>query len=476
MTHHEEAIGSEARPLRVAIIGSGPSGFFAAAALLKQQQLAVQVDLFDRLPTPYGLVRGGVAPDHQKIKSVTRVFERSAAHPAVRFYGNVELGNQITVEDLAGHYDRIVYALGNESDRRMGIPGESLTGCTPASVLVGWYNAHPDYVDAQFDWSSRRIVVIGNGNVAIDVARILAKTAESLRETDIAQHALEELHSCNVEQITVVGRRGPFQSSFTPAELAEVAALDNVDLVVDPTELTLDPASNEELTGLSATAAARRNLEFFRAAAASPPAGRARRVRFRFCLSAVEVIGDERGRVSGVRFERNELERDGESIRPRGSGRFEVVDADWVFVSIGYHGRRLPGVPFDEARGTIANVDGRVVNPETGEVVPDQYVVGWAKSGPRGLIGNHKAASTAVVELILDDLRRNAPTRRPPRRAGSFAEILERRGIGYVSFDDWKRIDDAEVERGRDRGSPRVKFSRVPEMLDLLEREDEPGE
>lgn len=468
----DSKIGTKDNPLRVAVIGSGPSGFYAALALLKQEDYEIRVDVFDRLPTPYGLVRGGVAPDHQKIKTVTRVYEKSALAAGFRYFGHVELGRDIQVRDLLAHYHQIVYAVGNENDRRMGIPGESFVGCTPATVFVGWYNAHPDYRGAGFDWNSRRIAVVGNGNVAVDVTRILAKGHDELARTDIADYALEALDRSRVEEIVMLGRRGPVQAAFTPAELEELTGLESADLCVDAPELDLDSESRADLEAASPRSNARRNYEILcRTAHAEPK--RRKRIRLRFQVSPVAILGDERNRVRRIRLEKNRLVRDQHgSLRARGTGEFEDMDVDWVFVSIGYEGRRIAGIPFDEKRGAVANVDGRVCDASTEEIVPNQYVVGWAKSGPQGLIGMHKAASAAVVKLMLEDVAAGSLAEALPVDGDSITRFMKDRGVRYVTFDDWRTIDAAEVERGKRREAPRVKFSQIPEMLDVLDNDD----
>lgn len=465
-------IGTGDNPLRVAVIGSGPSGFYAASALLKQQDHEVRVDVFDRLPTPYGLVRGGVAPDHQKIKTVTRVYEKSTLAAGFRYFGHVELGRDVEVRDLLPHYHQIVYAVGNENDRRMGIPGEDFIGCTPATVFVGWYNAHPDYRNARFDWNSKRIAVVGNGNVAVDVTRILAKGHDELARTDIADYALEALDTSKVEEIVMLGRRGPLQAAFTPAELKELAELESAAMCVDPPELELDPESRADLAAAGAKSNARRNYEILSRTASEEPGDR-KRIRLRFLVSPVAILGDEQNRVRRIRLEKNRLVRDRSgSLRARGNGEFEELEVDWIFVSIGYEGRRIAGIPFDEERGAVANVDGRVCDAFTGKIIPNQYVVGWAKSGPKGLIGMHKAASAAVVQLMLEDVVAGSLTKAPAIADDSITRFMDDRGVRYVTFDDWKIIDAAEVERGKRREAPRVKFSQIPEMLDVLEKDD----
>src|SRR5512132_1586518 len=323
--------------MRVAIIGSGPAGFYAAEALLKRTDTTVDVDLFDRLPTPYGLVRGGVAPDHPKIKTVTRVFASTAARPTFRFLGNVQLGRDIRVEDLRKQYHQILYATGNEADRRLGIPGEGILRCTPAAVFVGWYNGHPDYRKAQFDLSVRRVAVVGNGNVALDVARILLRTPAELERTDIAAHALEALRASQVREVYLLGRRGPAQASFTPAELKELGLLEEADPIVDPADLPTDTAPD-----------AKENLELLRAFAARTPRPGAKKLYLRFLLSPTEILGDIGGRVAGARLERNRLEtRPDGSVAARGTGETEVLPVDMVLPAIGFAADRIPGVPYD---------------------------------------------------------------------------------------------------------------------------------
>ena len=465
----DSKIGTREHPVRVAVIGSGPSGFYAAAALLTQVDLNVRVDMFERLPTPYGLVRGGVAPDHQKIKAVTRVYENSAMMRGFRYFGHVELGRDIEVKDLQEHYHQIVYAVGNEKDRRMGIPGESLTGCSPATVFVGWYNAHPDYRDASFDWNSKCIAIVGNGNTAIDVARILTKGYQELSRTDIADYALEALDRSKVEEVVMLGRRGPVQAAFTPTELKELAEVEAANLYVSPSDLKLDPESLADYEAASPNSNIRKNYKNLSQISSQEPKD-GKRIRFRFLASPVEVLGDEHGRVTGMRLEKNQLVRDDYDIlRARGTGEFEEVDVDWIFVSVGYEGHRIKDIPYDDKRGTIANVDGRVCDAATGQIILNQYVVGWARSGPRGLIGMHKAASSEVTKLMLQDIADGCLKNAAPIGEDAITRFLSELGVRYVTFEDWKRIDVAEVERGKERDAPRVKFSKVAEMLDVAE-------
>ncbi len=445
--------------MRIAIIGSGPAGFYAAEALLKRTDTTVEVDVFDRLPTPYGLVRGGVAPDHQKIKSVARVFATTAARPSFRFLGNVQLGRDVSVEELHRHYHQIVYATGNEGDRRLGIPGEGIARCTPATVFVGWYNGHPDYRNARIDLSVRRVAVVGNGNVALDVARILLRTREELERTDIAAHALDALVHSRVEEVFVLGRRGPAQAAFTPSELEELGELEAADLVIDPAELADGAVQGEE--------ARKGNLDLLRAYAARPPHPGRKRLHLRFLVSPTEVVPGPDGQVTGLRLERNRLEsRSDGSLVARGTGASELLEAGMVLPAVGFAAERIPGVPFDEKARIVANRDGRVVDPASGKVVPGEYVVGWARSGPQGLIGEHKRASAQVVAHMVEDGAGLEARALPPREAVD--ALLRDRGVKLVSFQDWKQLDDVEVARGARRGAPRDKIVDVDAMLAIL--------
>ena len=447
--------------MRVAIIGSGPAGFYAAEALLKRDDAVVDVDMFDRLPTPYGLVRGGVAPDHQKIKTVIRVFASTAARPTFRFLGNVQLGRDVTVEELRRHYHQIVYATGNEADRRLGIPGEGMARCTPATVFVGWYNGHPDYRQAKIDLSVPRVAVVGNGNVAVDAARILLRTPAELEKTDIAAHALEALRNSRVREVFILGRRGPAQAAFSSAELKELGAMEAADPVVDPGELAGCAA---ESTGNAETD---RNLKILRSFAARQPRANARKLHLRFLVSPTEVIGDAAGNVVGLRLERNRLEaRPDGTLAARGSGAFEILEVGMVLPAIGYAAERITGVPYDEKARVVANEDGRVVDPLSRAVIANEYAVGWARSGPQGLIGEHKRASAQVVKHMIADGAGLAARTLPDRDA--IVTLLRERGVQPVSFNDWKQLDDVEVVRGARRGAPRDKIVDVDAMLALL--------
>ncbi|MFA7268166.1 MAG: FAD-dependent oxidoreductase [Sterolibacterium sp.] len=450
--------------MRVAIIGSGPAGFYAAEALLKRTDTLVHVDMFDRLPTPFGLVRGGVAPDHPNIKTVTRIYEKTAAHPTFRFLGNVCLGRDVTVEELRQHYHQIVYAVGNEADRRLGIPGEGIPGCVPASVFIGWYNGHPDYRQARIDLSMSRVAVVGNGNVAIDAARILLHSPAVLEKTDIAAHALEALRNSRVREVYVLGRRGPLQAAFTPVELGELGKMEDVVPVVSPDDLA--GCGVPEADGNSQQ---NKNLKILQSYAARQPQPdtAAKKIHLRFLVSPVEVVAGADGRVAGLALEKNRLEvRPDGTSSARGTGEIEVLDVGMVLPAIGFAAERIAGVPFDETARTIANEDGRVVDPVGRAVIANEYVVGWARSGPQGLIGSHKRASAQVVEHMIADGAGLDARALPDREA--IVSLLSRRGQQIVSFNDWKTLDDVEVARGESRGATRDKIVDVEAMLAIL--------
>ena len=467
MTH---LLGSPDLPLRVAVVGSGPSGFYAIAALFKSG-LAVTVDLFDRLPTPFGLVRGGVAPDHQKIKSVIRVYNKTAENPAFRFFGNVAVGRDLSIDDLRRHYHQVVLAVGNESDRRLGIPGEDLAGVHSATEFVGWYNGHPDFQDRAFDLGrARRVAVVGNGNVAMDVTRILAEEPTALEPTDITDEALAELRRSRVEEIVLLGRRGPAEAAFSPPEIKEIGALEHADLIVAPGEVELDDASLIWLE--QAAPAARKNVDYLTEASKRAPKGAPRRVVVRFLVSPVELLGDGEGRLRAVRLERNELVPDASGTpRPRGTGRFEELQVELLFKAVGYHGQPLAGVPFDERRGILPNVEGRVVDPASGAPVPGLYAVGWAKRGPSGLIGTNGPDSEATVAKMVEDARAtSAAGDQESKRPEAIVDLLCTRGIDAVTFGDWQRLDRDELARGESRGKCRLKYTSVETMMEAVRR------
>jgi len=427
-------------PLRVAVIGSGPAGFYAAGALLGAD-IPVEVDLIERLPTPWGLVRFGVAPDHPKIKSVSRAFEKIAAHDGFRFLGNVEIGRDLSHEELLELYDAVVYAVGAQTDRRMGIPGEDLPGSWPATAFVAWYNGHPDYQELPFDLSAKRAVVIGNGNVAVDVARMLCLTTEELAPTDTTDAAIEAISSSGIEEIVMVGRRGPAQAAFTTPELIELGELAGADVIVDPADL-------EGAEGTDTNS--ERNLDVLREYAARTPEGKPRRLVLRFFQSPTAILGDDH--VTGIELVRNTLD---ENMRAVPTGETETLDCGIVFRSVGYRGVAIAGVPFDDGSGVIPNEGGRA-----GDRV---YAAGWIKRGPSGVIGTNKKDATETVALLLEDLR-DAP------RIGRTAEDVDARLLEHdarpVIYAGWTAIDERERAAGEPHGRPRIKLCTWDELLD----------
>jgi ferredoxin--NADP+ reductase len=456
------SIGTEENPLRVAIVGSGPAGFYAAGHLLKPKDRVVQVDMFDRLPTPWGLVRAGVAPDHPNIKAVSRVYEKTAAHPEFRFYGNVEYGRDIDHDDLTSRYHAVVYAVGAQTDKQMGIPGEDLPGSWAATEFVAWYNAHPDYRELEFDLSAERAVVIGNGNVAMDVTRMLASDPDDLAKTDVADHALDVLRESGVKEVVVLGRRGPAQAAFTNPELLELGEMTGADVLVAGEDCELDPASAESIEG-EGHLTARKNVEILRDYSAKEPVGSDRRIVLRFLVSPVEIVGD--GKVEAIRIVRNELHREEDgSLRPRATEQTEEIPCGLVFRSIGYKGVPLPGVPFDDRRCVVPNDGGRVL--DDGRPVPGEYAVGWIKRGPTGIIGTNKKDAQESVDLIFEDLDAGRlPAPGDPDR-DSLEELLQERAPEHVTYAGWEAIDRCEKEAGEPHGRPRVKLCSFEELLE----------
>jgi ferredoxin--NADP+ reductase len=450
--------------LRVAIVGSGPAGFYAAEALQKAAP-GIAIDLIDRLPTPFGLVRGGVAPDHPKIKSVTRIFDRIATQPGFRFLGNVHVGRDVSVEELRARYDVLILCYGAETDRTLGIPGESLAGSHAATEFVAWYNGHPDYASRAFDLSQREVAVIGIGNVAMDVARILIKPTSVLATTDLAEHALRALEASQVETVHLVARRGPVQAACTTPELREFGELEGVDVVVDARDLELDAASEAELAAMEDRNPAK-NLEVLREWAARPLTGAKRRVVFHFNASPVSLAGS--ARVEGMTVVRNRLESDGKGgVRAVATDETRALPVGLVFRSVGYKGMALAGVPFDEKKGVVPNINGRVVEQAGSETpVPGVYVAGWIKRGPQGIIGTNKLCATDTVTQVLADAASGALSHNDG--ATGVDDLLASRGVTVTSWADWLALDKAEQARGAASGRPRTKIVDVAEMLSLI--------
>jgi ferredoxin--NADP+ reductase len=453
-------------PLRIAVVGAGPSGFFLAEKLLGQDAIPVMVDLYERLPTPYGLVRYGVAPDHEKIKNVTRSFDKLATRPGFRFFGNVEIGKEVTLDDLRAHYHLICFSTGAPSDRRMGIPGEDLLGSHPATEFVAWYNGHPDYRDFQFDLSAERVAVVGVGNVAVDVARILAKSPDELATTDIADHALEALRQSRVKEVYLLGRRGAAQAAFTNPEAKELGELESADVHVLANEVAIDPLSEAELAK-EEDPATRKKLDILQEYARRAPTGKPKRLSIRFLVSPVELRGDEHGHMRAMKIVRNQLVagKDG-SIKAEPTGEYEELPVDLVFRSVGYKGVAIPGLPFDERSGVVPHQKGRVTDA-SGQPAVGLYVSGWIKRGPSGVIGTNKPDAAETAATMLEDAAAGAML---APSAADIEPLLRSRQPDLVTWADWVKLNEVEASAGKAAGRSRVKLTRVNEMLAAIRK------
>ena len=453
-------------PLRAAIVGAGPSGFYAAGQLLALDDPQFTVDLYDRLPTPYGLVRSGVAPDHPRIKSVTRAYDKTTEHERFRFFGHVELGSDITRRRLLEHYHVVLYTLGTSIDRRLGIPGEELRGSHAATEFVAWYNGHPDHCGLEVDLRGKQAVVVGAGNVAIDVARMLTLAPSELAVTDTADHAIDVLAASGIEKITILARRGPLQAAFTNPELLEMGVLERGDVEVVGGEL--DDLS--ALALLQADKTRRRNVEILQDYRARPKTGKPITVRLHFLASPVELLSDERGQVRAVRIENNAIvARDDGSLVARGTGTFDEIPAQLVFRSIGYTGRPVDDIPFDERRGVIRNEGGRVTDAG-GAHHHGEYVSGWIKRGPSGVIGTNKKDAQDTVNKISEDValdRVNQPI------SDDIEALIETCMPDLVTWDGWQAIDAIETAAGGDSAParPRVKLTKWAALRDAAARQ-----
>jgi len=448
---------------RVAIVGAGPAGAFAADRLFRQRG-DVEIDLFERLPTPWGLLRGGVAPDHQEIKRLDETFDRQTLGRGCRFFGNVEVGVDVSHAELMSHYTAVIYATGAQTDKALGIPGEELPGSWAATEFVAWYNGHPDYRGLEFDLSSQRAVVIGNGNVAADVVRLLTLSPRELERTDVADHALEVLRESSIKEVLVLGRRGPAQAAFTSSELRELGHLDGVELRVAPEEVELDPLSRGWLDE-EGTFTARKNVALLREFAARPewPDAR-RRIELRFLRSPVEISGTDK--VEAVDVRRNEIVRaDDGSLRPRPRGEdVETIECGLVLRSVGYRAVSLPDVPFDERSFILPNERGRVLTAD-GEPLPGVYAVGWIKRGPTGVLGTNKRDADETAGCVAEDLASGALPSPPRPDRERMDALLAARKPNLVTIEGWRAIDARELERGRDERRPRVKLASREELL-----------
>jgi ferredoxin--NADP+ reductase len=454
------AFEPSAEPLRVAVVGAGPAGSYAVEQLATQRGLNVRINVFERLPAPGGLIRYGVAPDHQPTKEIGDGFLRSLRRSGVSVYLNVEIGRDISHEELARHHHAVIYAVGTPDGRSLDVPGEQLRGCHPASEFVAWYNGHPDFADREFDLDCERAVVVGNGNVALDVARILTTDVDDLARTDIATHALERLAETKIREVVVLGRRGPAQASFTLAELAGLREMRDADVVLDDSELVLDEVTSV-MYDAHPHAMDLLKVQLLRELANAPRHGE-RAINLRFLSSPVEVIGPER--VTGLRIVRNKLVDDAGVARAVGTGEQSVIECGLVLRSVGYRGRPVPGVPFDVTHGTVPNHHGRVVEADLEMPSPHLgvYVVGWAKRGPSGVIGTNKVCAKETVDALLDDYVHGL-LRPPAGGADSLRELVEKAGV--IDTNGWKAIDEREKLLGRAQSRPRVKFVSVAAML-----------
>jgi len=457
-------LGTEAHPWRIAIIGAGPAGFYAAEHFFKQEGLHVQVDVFDRLPTPYGLVRAGVAPDHEKIKNVTRVFDRIASNPSFRFFGNVDYGTHISLDQLEDCYHQVYFSTGAQVDRQLGIPGEDLNRSHSATEFVAWYNGHPDFRNLEFDLSQERVAIVGVGNVAIDVARILCKTVDELKTTDIAGHALDALARSNVKEVILMGRRGPAQAAFTLKEIKEMGELEDASSVTLPEEMALDQHSAQALEDHPDRMTSKK-LEVLNSFLDDSKQGVSRTCHVRFLVSPLELMDDGSGAVGGMKVGRNRLE-------PSSSGRLSARSTgetfEWpvglVFRSVGYRGVALPDIPFREDWGVVWNEKGRVTN-ESGDVMPGVYVGGWIKRGPTGVIGTNKPDAVETVQCMIEDLE-NGVHFNPSNE--DVAAFVHERQPDVFSYEDWLALNEIETARGEAAGRPRVKFTTIPEMIEAI--------
>ncbi|GAA2099779.1 FAD-dependent oxidoreductase [Microlunatus panaciterrae] len=473
---------AENQPLVVAIIGAGPSGIYAAEALSQQSEVPVQVAVLDRLPVPFGLVRYGVAPDHHSIRSIRNTLERTLSKAGVRFYGDVTIGRDVTVDELRSTVDAVIYAFGAGSDRRLGIEGEDLVGSIAAPEFVAWYCGHPDvHPDtdrtarrtapdeleleaeraAQLVATTRQAVVVGVGNVALDVARVLIKSADELAETDMADDVLASLAGKTVTDVYLLGRRGPAYTSFTTKELREIGQLPGVDVIIDERDLELDESS-QAVVGQDKVAA--RNVAVMREWATRQPSGASRRIHFRFWTRPIRLLGE--GRVRAVETERTRLNADG---FVDGAGPGETIEAQLVVRSVGYKGIEMPGVPFDESTGRVPHSEGRVIRD--GAFSDDEYVTGWIKRGPTGVIGTNKSDAVETVTSLLADVHDGDVV--PRHRIDELDALLASRGIHPLGMPAWRRIDAAEIELGHSHGRERTTLAHRAELLAAADEPDD---
>lgn len=446
-----QRLPKELGTLRVAIVGSGPAACYAAEELLMRGD--VEVEMFERLPAPWGLVRSGVAPDHPETKGVADMFTAAFKRDAMQMYMNVEVGTHITLDELRDHHHAVVYAVGASSDRKLGVPGEDLPGSHSATEFVAWYNGHPDYADRTFDLSGERAVIVGNGNVALDVARVLTLSPDQLAKTDITDYALAALRESNIREVVILGRRGPAQAAYSTPEFLALGYLPGVDIIIDPAELELDEASRALLDDPEVEPSLTMKVELAREYAARTPKEGNKRIVFRYLTSPTEIKGD--GHVQAVEFVHNELDA---ALNAVPTDKTEIVDASLVLRSVGYRGVPIADLPFDEKRGVIPNEGGRVLD------TPGVYTTGWIKRGPRGVIGTNRADSEETVAKLLEDFKSGALTAPKADRA-ALAALLVQRQPDLLDKTHWKTIDGVEKAAGKASGRPRVKHTVVAEFI-----------
>ncbi len=463
--------GMNPKTVKVAIIGSGPAAFYAADHLQRKLENKVFIDMFEKLPTPHGLVRSGVAPDHQKIKTVTRVYDKIASNPQFRFFGLVEFGKHVTLEELRDRYHQIVFATGAQTDRKMEIPGEDIPGSHTATEFVGWYNAHMDHVDLDFDLTGKKVVIVGVGNVAVDVARVLCLTKEKLEKTDIADYALKKLARSEVREIYILGRRGPAQAAFTNPELRELENLEDADLLTLADEVKLDPLTLEELDR-KPDRATRTKIEILTNASKRVPS-KPKRIIIRFLVSPTEIVAGENKRVKSVKIVKNKLYRsDDGSIRPKATNQFEEIETDLVFRSVGYRGVSLQDVPFEHRWGTIPNEKGRILDKTGGKHLSGLYATGWIKRGPTGVIGTNKTDSAETVSCMIEDIEKGEILNPSLVSLESIEEFLRKKQPKYISYGQWLKVDSVEKKKGAKKGKPRDKLSKLEDVFEALEKND----
>ncbi|WP_182349558.1 4Fe-4S binding protein [Tomitella gaofuii] len=459
------AVPGDISPLRVAVVGAGPAAMYAVDALTSHGGGNVEIEVFERSPSPWGLARGGVAPDHQRTRTITNIFKAMMGNPAVRAHLNVEVGKHISHAELLRHHHAVVYGVGASTDRHLNIDGEGLPGSVAATDFVAWYNGDPDHADDVYDLGGERAVVIGNGNVALDVARVLATSPDQLAQTDIAEHALEALRASTIREVVVLGRRGPVQAAFTSKELLGLDYVDGMDIIVDPADLVLDEQDEAFLASEACPFPVPRKIEQLRGWASRSSNPTNRRIVLKFLASPTAILGE--GHVEKIQVARNELVADGTGRRQaRPTGESDTIETGLILRSVGYRGAPADGVPFDERRGIIPNNEGRVIHPVTGEPVTGVYVTGWIKRGPSGYLGTNKKCAQDTIKLLRADVEAGRLTRQVKDRR-ALERLLAERQPDAISFDEWRVLDRAELARGKATGRPRVRYTDTQEMVDL---------